>query len=68
MHLVVLGGFLTQIETVAHGNYARLNAPCGAGCFLTCGRGGRSGGASRLNAPSGAGCFLTPVDDFEDDI
>ena len=53
------GCFLTQVETVAHGDYARLNAPCGAGCFLTCGRGGRSGDASRLNAPSGAGCFLT---------
>ena len=36
-----------------------LNAPSGAGCFLT----GKSGEwlneHSRLNAPSGAGCFLT---------
>ena len=38
---------------------AGLNAPSGAGYFLTLWRiGGRS--MDRLNAPSGAGCFLTP--------
>ena len=37
----------------------RLNAPCGAGCFLTFGLPGLSWGAiGGLNAPSGAGCFL----------
>ena len=37
-----------------------LNAPSGAGCFLT--DWGPLGCRSevRLNAPSGAGCFLTP--------
>ena len=37
-----------------------LNAPCGAGCFLTCEtRMGHQYPRWRLNAPFGAGCFLT---------
>ena len=38
-----------------------LNAPCGAGCFLTGNFGGNQNqGGNCLNAPCGAGCFLTP--------
>ena len=38
---------------------ASLNAPSGAGCFLTCTRGKEGAMFFRLNAPSGARCFLT---------
>ena len=38
-----------------------LNAPCGAGCFLTDQRGSGGGRFYCLNAPCGAGCFLTPA-------
>ena len=39
-----------------------LNAPCGAGCFLTGNFGGNQNqGGNCLNAPCGAGCFLTPL-------
>ena len=46
-----------------------LNAPSGAGCFLTCARDGYTGTKTcRLNAPSGAGCFLTENErDFTQD-
>ena len=37
-----------------------LNAPSGAGCFLTVHGLGIGGIILSLNAPSGAGCFLTP--------
>ena len=36
-----------------------LNAPSGAGCFLTDKTGYSLPFLFRLNAPSGAGCFLT---------
>ena len=36
-----------------------LNAPSGAGCFLTLEMGSVSSSWTCLNAPSGAGCFLT---------
>ena len=44
-----------------------LNAPSGAGCFLTGIGALMASAASGLNAPSGAGCFLTvkPVDDIK---
>ena len=37
-----------------------LNAPCGAGCFLTRANVRALDESSGLNAPCGAGCFLTP--------
>ena len=36
-----------------------LNAPSGAGCFLTYQEQVQTGLYMSLNAPSGAGCFLT---------
>jgi len=36
-----------------------LNAPSGAGCFLTRSSIMDAYNITRLNAPSGAGCFLT---------
>ena len=48
------------------GAIARLNAPSGAGCFLTYRvDSGRLFGDG-LNAPSGAGCFLTASDEEEE--
>ena len=38
-----------------------LNAPSGAGCFLTATVISTGTSCRRLNAPSGAGCFLTPA-------
>ena len=43
----------------------RLNAPSGAGCFLTIDRLVFLGYSPCLNAPSGAGCFLTAEADFQ---
>ena len=38
-----------------------LNAPSGAGCFLTTASSPTEPPSHSLNAPSGAGCFLTRV-------
>ena len=54
---VFSGGLPEDIGTVA---LFGLNAPCGAGCFLTAILGCRRYLHIGLNAPSGAGCFLTP--------
>ena len=56
------GGFLARGNPEIASSLFCLNAPCGAGCFLTLTwhmlwlpR------RTSLNAPSGAGCFLTPA-------
>ena len=62
MHLVVLGDFWPIHQAQDPYPHLRLNAPSGAGCFLTrplttTSPRGRTG----LNAPSGSGYFLTRV-------
>ena len=60
MHLLVLGACGLRIKDEENLMLESLNAPSGAGCFLT--RGGEKDvrtGYSSLNVPSGAGCFLT---------
>ena len=51
----------SDAETPRHSNWSAwcLNAPSGAGCFLTPTASAAAPALSRLNAPSGAGCFLT---------
>ena len=44
-----------------NGSALSLNAPSGAGCFLTLGGIMDAFLVVSLNAPSGAGCFLTHV-------
>ena len=60
MHLLVLGAFGPSTPPMSPTPPRSLNAPSGAGCFLT-----HSDNVmidvvkTCLNAPSGAGCFLT---------
>ena len=61
MHLLVLG--LSDVSLASpRGTRRSLNAPSGAGCFLTKTISPDMSSNPRLNAPSGAGCFLTPED------
>ena len=63
MHLMALGAFRPHVGDVTHFLLERLNAPCGARCFLTrrCGSWIRSRKKS-LNTPYGAWCILTRPD------
>mgnify|MGYP001693139616 CR=1 len=60
MHLLVLGAFW-QPKAPRWGRSVGLNAPSGAGCFLTTTPTPEPTPTDSLNAPSGAGCFLTFV-------
>ena len=59
MHLLVLGAFCHNPGASVSQGHVGLNAPCGAGCFLTLRAMGGTRRSQSLNAPSGAGCFLT---------
>ena len=57
MHLLVRGAFCRQDSSAS--TVLSLNAPSGAGCFLTLMAIRSVPEIEGLNAPSGAGCFLT---------
>ena len=59
MHLVVRGAFWPAASPGLERQNGGLNAPSGAGCFLTVRRACLACRWTSLNAPSGAGCFLT---------
>ena len=48
-----------RARRTSHRLWSCLNAPCGAGCFLTTVGSRSSSRPAGLNAPSGPGCFLT---------